>query len=234
MCDCVRKYRNGVTFMSPMPSHLVDRWQERTEPEPYDGTIYWHVLLGNQPEDRAMARSAQSRLANFTGLHMTPLKWLHMTTLIAGSTNDIGPHHIDAMLSEASRLLAEVDPITVSFGRILYHPQAIVLGVEPKDALTPVLQAVQSATRSVTGNEGMTNEAGSWVPHITLCYSTSRQSAQPIIAALGNKVPVCDVDIHTVRLVVQRGPERLWDWHIAGAVQLGTRATASTGDTSYL
>jgi hypothetical protein len=62
---------------------MIDRWHERPEPIPGKGLIYGHVLVGDHPDVVAIARSAQQRLAPFTGLHMTPLNWLHMTALIA-------------------------------------------------------------------------------------------------------------------------------------------------------
>ena len=55
---------------------------------------------------------------------------------------------------------------------------------------------------------------------MTLCYSTSEQPAAPVIAELGTALPACDVTIDTMSLVVQDGPERLWNWRIAGTVRL--------------
>jgi hypothetical protein len=42
----------------------------------------------------------------------------------------------------------------------------------------------------------------------------------PIIAALGPQPRECHIQISTVSLVIQRGPERLWDWRTVGAVYL--------------
>jgi hypothetical protein len=78
------------------------------------------MLLGDHPDVVAMARSAQQRLAPFTGLHMTPLKWLHMTALIAGSADEITGPKLKRMAEAASRQLAETPPITVTLGQVLY------------------------------------------------------------------------------------------------------------------
>jgi len=61
-------------------------------------------------------------------------------------------------------------------------------------------------------------------PHITTCYSTSRQSAKPIIEALGTRLPGCDIDIRALSLVIQHGPERAWDWSIASTIRLAAPA----------
>jgi 2'-5' RNA ligase len=157
---------------------------------------------------------------------MTPLEWLHMTTLIAGSTADISDSDLKQMVTAASRLLSDTGPITVTVGELLYHPEAIMLAVRPKESLIPVFDAVRTATRTVTGNDGVTGNGQRWTPHITVCYSMSSQPAQPIIAALGHEMPNCRVDISSVSLVIQRGAERLWGWHPVGTI----RFAAPTGE----
>ena len=113
--------------MNATPAEMIDRWQKRVEPAPGEGLIYWHMLLGDHPSVVAMARSAQQRLAPFTSLHMTPLKRLHMTALIAGSADEITGPQVQQMAAAASRQLAATPPITVTLGQVLYHPEAIVL-----------------------------------------------------------------------------------------------------------
>jgi 2'-5' RNA ligase/lambda repressor-like predicted transcriptional regulator len=169
-----------------------------------------------------VVRDAQERLSGFSGLHMTPLDRLHMTILVAGSTDEIAPGKRQEMLAQATPLLARTAPIDISLGRVLYHPEAIALQARPASAMTPVLNAVQTVTRAATNRKADREaSATSWVPHVTLCYSTGRQPVAPILAALGKEVPGCDITINAVDLVVQHGPERLWNWHSAGTVRLG-------------
>lgn len=207
--------------MSPLPQELVDRWQHRTENGPGEGTLYWHILLGDSVELRSIAENARMRLAKFSDLHQTPLRWLHITTLIAGSTAEITDGDMSGMLAKASGLLLDTAPITVTFNRVLYHPEAIVLGVHPQEALTPIRQAALAATHAVTGRDNVLPDSiEEWKPHVTLCYSTGQQPAEPIIAALGKELPPCEVCVQSLSLVVQRGPERLWDWHHIGSARL--------------
>jgi 2'-5' RNA ligase len=207
--------------MSPLPDQLIDRWEHRADAPPGGGAVYWHVLLGNHPQVRELAREAQERLSGFAGLHMTPLQWLHITTLIAGTTDEISSDDLKKMLTNAELSLSQTPPITVSLGRVLYHPEAIVLEVQPDHALDPMLEAAKSATSAVTGENGVNGTpASSWMPHITLGYSTARQPAEPVISALGKRVPCCEITVDALSLVVQRGPERLWDWHHVGTAHL--------------
>jgi hypothetical protein len=100
---------------------MIDRWKNRADQAPGEGIVYWHMLMGEHPEAVALATDAQQRLAPFSGLHMTPLRWQYMTALIAGPADQIISQQLDQMAAAATRLLAGTSPITVTLGRILYH-----------------------------------------------------------------------------------------------------------------
>jgi 2'-5' RNA ligase len=207
--------------MSGLPAEMTDRWQDRAEPAPGEGLIYWHMLVGLDPDILALATDVRRRLARFSGLHMTPLAWLHMTVLVAGAAKEISADRIQEMVAVASHLLASVPPITMTVGKILYHPEAITLAARPAEALLPVLEAAREATREVTGSVGQAGSNLPWTPHITVAYSTARQPAKPIIRALGGSLPERQVQLREVSLVNQRGLERDWDWNIEATIRFG-------------
>jgi 2'-5' RNA ligase len=151
---------------------------------------------------------------------MTPLERLHMTTLVAGSSDHFSQDQLRQMIKVASAMLADTPAVTVTVGGIVYHPEAIMLAVKPKRALASVHDAVQAATRAVTGGHDPDGDPAHWTPHITICYSTEQQATAPIITALGPQSRECQVQISTVSLVIQHGPERLWDWRTIGTVHL--------------
>ncbi|WP_433479731.1 2'-5' RNA ligase family protein [Spirillospora sp. CA-142024] len=155
---------------------------------------------------------------------MTPLNWLHMTALVVGSTDDISQDQMREMLEVASCSLAHVAPIRVTLGRVIYHPEAIMLGLQQDGALDPVLQAARDATQTVLGRDGVTTSGpGTWIPHMTICYSTANQESEPLISAVGLKVPECSATIDALTLVVQWGPERAWNWETIGVASLRTK-----------
>jgi 2'-5' RNA ligase len=210
--------------MSPMPARFTDRWRDRAEPAPGGGLLCWHMLVGEAPEAVAAAREARQRLAAFGGFHLTPLRWLHMTTLVVGPSGQVPAGDMQELAGTAARLLAGTAPVTVTLGKVLYHPEAIMLAAVPAEALAPVREAALAATREVTGTGGQA-ESRPWTPHITVAYSTSRQSAGPVITALGRNLPERRLQVSAVSLVIQQGPERLWDWHPVATVRLtGTEA----------
>jgi 2'-5' RNA ligase len=206
--------------MTALPEQMIDRWEHRADRAPGEDTVYWHVLMRDHPEVIALARQAQQRLAKFPGLHMTPLAWLHMTTMVAGPAERFTHSQLDLMATTAADMLADVPPITVTLGHILYHPEAIMLGVAPTSALAPIREAAATATSQVNGDRHIQGEAANWVPHITICYSTAHQPAAPLIAALGENLPSCEVRVSALNLVIQHGPERRWDWTTAATVRL--------------
>ena len=202
--------------MSPLPTRMINRWQNRQEPAPGQGTIYWHMLVGDQPEAREAARIARERLANFSGLHMPPPEWLHITTLVVGPTYEITTEQQQDMLATASELVAALPPVDVTLGRILYHPEAIAAEVQPVGPLKQIRNAIRTATLKATGREGYTEGPSQWIPHMTLAYSETEQQAEPLINTLGRALPTLNIAVNAVTLVVQQGPERLWDWHSVG------------------
>lgn len=207
--------------MNALPIRMRDRWSNRAEPTPDRGRIYWHMLMHTSAEACAAAKEAQEILARFPGLHMTPRRWLHITTLVAGSTDEITRTQMLTMVSEARRQLGDLPLIPIVMGRVLYHPEAVMLRVQPGDALRPILNAAQSATRKVVGHAGSINESRtSWTPHMTVAYSTTEQPAEPILSALGTGVQERQVLVNSLTLVVQWGPERLWNWEPIGTARM--------------
>ncbi len=199
---------------------MRDRWANRSKPELDHGTVYWHMLMRTYTEAQNAATDAQEVLAKFPGFHMTPREWLHITVLVAGSTEAITRDQMYAMLESAQQSLCAVPPIPVDLGKILYHPEAVMLAVTPVSALMPILHAARSATRIATRNDNSTDSPSSWTPHVTVAYSTVEQPARPIISTLGKTIDERQVVIDSVTLVIQWGPDRLWNWEQIGTVRL--------------
>lgn len=206
--------------MSPFPVRMEDHWSAQPGVDPGRARLMWLMLVGNHPQVAELAQLGQERLAGLPGLDLVPRQWLHMTTLIAGFADEITPDQVDLMSDHARQLLAGTPPITITLGRILYHPRAVMLHAGPSGALEPVLRAVQEATRTATGRDGQLHHEP-WTPHITLAYSNTDGPADPVIKALGRELPPRQVAITSISLVSQT-PEQMWTWHPVTDVAFGT------------
>jgi 2'-5' RNA ligase len=190
---------------------MVDRWESRIEPEPGQGKLYWHILLAKYPDARTLASVAQKRLAPFAGLHFTPQQWLHITTLVVGFAESFSIEEIEKMKILAHDSICGITQVNITPGKILYHAEAIAIGLRPAKALDSIRNALRQASCEAVGDEKIL-DSEPWNPHFTIAYSTASQPAAPIIAALGKELPCREIAISSVSLVVQQGAERLWHW----------------------
>jgi 2'-5' RNA ligase len=206
--------------MGTLPERLADHWFERPGRRPGRLKYHWHILFHEQPRLHELAASGQRKLAGLAGLDLVPLQWLHLTTFSLGFADQVPRQAVEAMVATATQLLAEIEPIAVSVGRVFYHPEAITLLVEPTDSLGPVLSAVQIAAREA----GCDGHAGTdpWRPHISIAYSNGSGPAAPVIEALGLRVPTTEITIRSVSLVAQAQVGHSWQWQPVAEVRLGT------------
>jgi 2'-5' RNA ligase len=204
--------------MSPLPEQMENHWWQRPGRTPGRELYHWHMLFHDQPAVREMIANTQDRLRALPGLDMVPLQWLHVTTYIAPFADEMTDAQVSAMVDEARRLLSQVPPIHVTLGRVLYHPQAVTLALEPFDALVPVLDAVRTATLAV-GCQGHT-DTDPWVPHISVAYSNNSGPYAPIVTALGRRLPTLNVSINSISLVAQTQVDRTWQWRPVAEVPL--------------
>jgi 2'-5' RNA ligase len=215
--------------VSPFPAQMEDHWCLEPGVDPGRARLMWFMLFGDDPQVAGLARLGQARLAGLPGLDLVPQEWLHMTTLIAGFADEIAPDQVDAMAGQARRLLARTRPVTITLGRVLYHPRAVMLDAQPSEALGPVLRAAQQATRITTGRGGELYHEP-WTPHITLAYGNTARPAGPVIEALGRELPRRQVTISSISLVSQ-APEQLWTWQLVADVPFGSELPFRAEDT---
>ncbi len=206
--------------MSPLPTWMADHWWQRPGRLPGRLQYHWHLLFHDQPAVRHLAEQAQRRLAGLPNLDLVPSQWLHLTILVVGFADEVSATQVATMTAQARRLLADVPPIPVTLGRVFYHPEAVVLAVEPLDALQPVLHAVTAAARAAGCDAKPDTDP--WLPHVTVAYSNTAAPAAPVIAALGRRLPETTITIRSVSLVAQTQVGRTWQWQPAAEVRLGS------------
>jgi 2'-5' RNA ligase superfamily len=205
-----------------IPQRLTDRWRHRKEPDGGNGLVYWHVLVDQAPEIRNAVLATQRVLRGFPGMHCPPARWLHMTVMTVCPVRQLSRVRAAALLAAAQARLSRLAPVAIEAEQILFHPEAVALRVRPARALAPVADAVSEATaETIEGWNPHEHLPDRWIPHVTIAYCTVDQAAAPIVAAAGQRVPVCRATVSRVSLIEQRGPERSWDWNLAGTAAIG-------------
>lgn len=171
-----------------------------------------------------MVRTCQARLAGVPGLDLVPERWLHMTTQIVGFADEISDAEVKDLAGAASERLRHLAPVPVTFGRTLFHPEAVMLRAQPLRSLAPVRETVHEAGVQVLGavRAGM---AGDWTPHVTVAYSNGDGPAAPVIQAAGRSAGRCDIVVAEVHLVAQERDGHRYQWETVAAVRLGDAAT---------
>lgn len=192
---------------------MTDHWAVQPGTDIGRQQLMWPITFSADDAAAELARKAHQRLAGIPGLDLVPLRWLHLTTLTSGPADDIAPDELTGMIKDAKRLLAAIPPITITLGRVLYHPRAVMLDAGPAGAFQPVVEVIEAATRNAGCAATLYHDP--WRPHITLAYSNATRSAAPIIEALGRNLGASTVTIRSVSLVTQ-SPSQRWTWdHIA-------------------
>lgn len=195
--------------MSPLPTRMTDHWAIQPGAAPQTRQLIWPITLGADDAVIELARQAHRQLTGVPGLDLVPPSWLHLTTLTTGPADDISPGALDGIIEEAQRLLAAITPITITLGRVLYHPRAVMLDAGPAEPFRSVIEAIQTATRHAGHSTALYHDP--WRPHITLAYSNATLPAAPVIQALGRNLPARQITIRSISLVSQ-SPEQRWTW----------------------
>jgi len=195
--------------MSPLPTQMTDHWAVQPGAGPQTRQLMWPITLGADDAVTGLARQAHRQLTGIPGLDLVPPSWLHLTTLTTGPADGITPGALDSMIEEAQRLLGAVTPVTITLGRVLYHPRAVMLDAGPAEPFQPVIEAIQTATRDAGHSAALYHDP--WRPHITLAYSNATRPAAPVIEALGRNLPARQITIRSISLVTQ-SPGQRWTW----------------------
>ena len=206
--------------MSPLPERMANHWWWRPGCRPGRRQYAWHILLDDQPAARAAVRKLQAHLTGMAGLDLVPERWLHMTTHIVGFADEISDADAKAIAGTVADSLQAMAPVPVTFGRTLFHPEAVVLAARPIPALAPIREAAYRSAVQVLG-AGRADGGGDWVPHVTAAYSNAEGPAQPVIEAAAEAATTCDAAIGQVHLVAQERIGHSYRWERVAAVHLG-------------
>lgn len=206
--------------MSPLPNRMANHWWWRPGVRPGRHLLVWHILVDDQPAVHDLVGLCQSRLAGLDGLDPIPAEWLHMTTQIIGFADEIPQPEIDAMTAAVGKRLADLPPVTVQLGRVIFHAEGIMLGIEPRQALNPIREGIRDAIAETVSVHQLADEP-QWTPHVSVAYSHGTGPAAPVIEALAERPAPCPLTVRAVQLVAQLRDGHLYRWDRLATVPLG-------------
>ncbi|MEV0663259.1 2'-5' RNA ligase family protein [Actinomadura luteofluorescens] len=203
-----------------MPERMTDHWWWLPGMRPGRRMLLWHILPHGQAEVFDLVRRYQDKLAGVDGLDLVPAEWLHMTTQIVGFEDEIPREQVDALVADAGRRLAALEPVEVEVGRLWVHSEGVALGIRPERGLDPVRQAVREAAAETVGAHPLDGEPG-WTPHVSVAYSNADGPAAPIIEALDPRAAPVPLRVGAAHLVAQVRDGHLYRWEPLAEVALG-------------
>ncbi|WP_433179465.1 2'-5' RNA ligase family protein [Actinoallomurus sp. CA-150999] len=200
---------------------MTDHWWWRPGVRPGRRLYVWHILVGERPEVGRLVEECQARLEVISGLDPVPTRWLHMTTQIVGFADEISDSEIESMIDSVRERMCSVAPTTTILGRPLFHSEAVVLGVTPRDGLDAARAGIRQAV-AVTVRTNQLADDPDWIPHLSVAYSNSDAPARPVIEAMQPPPAPVDVRIDRIDLVSQERVGHCYVWDRIATVILGT------------
>ncbi|MCO5974837.1 2'-5' RNA ligase family protein [Actinoallomurus sp. WRP6H-15] len=143
-----------------------------------------------------------------------------MTTQIVGFVDEISDSEVQAMITAVSERLRSVEPAEVSLGRPLFHSEAVVLSVVPRDGLDAVRAEVRQAVATTVRTNRLADDPD-WVPHLSVAYSNAEAPAEPVIGAMQPPPIPIDIRIDAIDLVSQERVGHSYVWDRIATVHLG-------------
>ena len=191
---------------------MRDHWWWRPGVRPGRRVLVWHILFDGQPRVRELVRDFQERVSGVPGLDPVPLDWIHMTTLVAGFTDETTGSAVHGMVEAVHERMRLLAPAEVVLGRPLFHDEGLALGVSPEDGA----RAVHAGVRAAVG----TGEPD-WTPHLSVAYSNAEGPKEPLVSALRPPPEPVSARIEAVHLVSQERVGHRYVWERLATVPLG-------------
>jgi len=145
----------------------------------------FNILLDDQPDVIRMVNEYAPLLVQ-EGLYPSiPAKWLHMTILRVGLTDDYTEDEMYRTADILAPKLATLKLPQLSFDSWWQWGGNIVFHISPHDDIVPVYNAVIESLRQVVGNDRTARTPhGNFIPHVSLAYTKDHHNEMKIIEVL--------------------------------------------------
>uniref|UniRef100_A0AAU2AFS5 2'-5' RNA ligase family protein n=1 Tax=Streptomyces sp. NBC_00093 TaxID=2975649 RepID=A0AAU2AFS5_9ACTN len=181
----------------------------------------WHLTFEGQDDVHRLAAEYRSALAPLgSTLAPIPDKWLHLTMQGIAFVGEGKEEDTQAIADAARDRLAAVRAFDLRIGPAVLDPEAVLLHVKPDGPVRAVRNAIREAIGVVLGD--VPEKAEGFTPHVSVAYSNSDGSAEPIAQVLaGLDIPPATARISAAELIVINRDNKMYEWESFAKVPLG-------------
>ncbi|MFB7329936.1 2'-5' RNA ligase family protein [Streptomyces sp. NPDC056190] len=181
----------------------------------------WHMTFDGQEDVQRLAAEYRKTLAPVGDvLTLIPNRWLHLTMQGIGFVGEVKEQDVHAIVDAARPRLAAIPAFEARIGPAVVDPEAILLPVQPDDAVRAVRHAIREAIGDVLGD--VPEKAAGFRPHVSEAYSAEDGPADPIAQALdGVRVAPVQARISNADLIVIHRDNQMYEWEPFATVPLG-------------
>ncbi|WP_306192025.1 2'-5' RNA ligase family protein [Streptomyces sp. MK5] len=181
----------------------------------------WHMTFDGQEDVQRLAAEYRTALAPVgDSLTLIPDQWLHLTMQGIGFVGEVKEQDVHAIVDAARPRLAAIPAFEARIGPAVVDPEAILLPVQPDDAVRAVRDAIREAIEGVLGD--VPEKADGFRPHVSVAYSAGDGPADSIAKALaGVRVAPAQARISNADLIVIHRDNEMYEWEPFATVPLG-------------
>lgn len=179
------------------------------------GTRYltWHLTFQHEPEMHEHVRELQRVLEPFTTLDLVPIKWLHLTLVGVGHTDEVDPGQLRRIIDSVCKAVSS-DSFTLSFDRVVVWNDAVAVVAHPSAALDRLRAGLATVVGEVLRDAAPpSNPNSAFHPHVTVAYANSPQDAAPVRTALDEIAQTAyEIPSPTLSLIELHRDNRVYEW----------------------
>lgn len=207
--------------MTTQPETMRNHWWWRPGWSVGRRFYTWHLTFEGQDDVHRLAAEYRSALAPLgSTLAPIPDKWLHLTMQGIAFVGEGKEEDTQAMADAARDRLAAVRAFDLRIGPAVLDPEAVLLHVKPDGPVRAVRNAIREAIGVVLGD--VPEKAEGFTPHVSVAYSNSDGSAEPIAQVLaGLDIPPATARISAAELIVINRDNKMYEWESFAKVPLG-------------
>lgn len=197
---------------SPHATQLRNHWYWRPGWSPHRRFYTWHITFEGQHELHRLVTTYQAALRDIPGLDLVPLRWLHLTMQGVGFTDEVQPEEARVIANAASKRLARLSPVELTFDQSVIRPEAIAFQPSPAPALTKIRDEIRDGMAELWG-DGVPEASKGYEPHVTVAYANiDAPAARTLRALTGIASEPVQVTVDNATLIVLSRDQHIYRW----------------------